>query len=95
MQDQDRERIDHVAALARLALSAEERARFAPEFARVLAAFEALTRAPGEEGAARELAPRTRPDVPWPPLERAALLAAAPASEDGFFLVPKTVGGAP
>lgn len=95
MQDQDRARIDHVAALARLELDEAERARFAPEFARVLAAFEALTRVPDAAAGAHELEPRTRPDVPQPPLAREVLLAAAPATEDGFFLVPKTVGGAP
>jgi aspartyl-tRNA(Asn)/glutamyl-tRNA(Gln) amidotransferase subunit C len=36
----------------------------------------------------------TREDEPLPSLPRERLLAAAPASEDGFFVVPKTVGGA-
>jgi aspartyl/glutamyl-tRNA(Asn/Gln) amidotransferase C subunit len=35
---------------------------------------------------------RTREDVPVPSLERAELLASASASEDGFYVVPKTVG---
>jgi aspartyl-tRNA(Asn)/glutamyl-tRNA(Gln) amidotransferase subunit C len=96
MEDSDRARIDHVAALARLYLSEEERARFAPEFARLLAAFEVLARAPrAAEAAPDDLGARSRPDIPQPPLAREALLAAAPAVDDGFFLVPKTVGGAP
>ena len=49
-------------------------------------------------GAAREAlpmpgVPRTREDVPLPSLDRDELLAAASESEDGFFVVPKTVGG--
>ena len=96
MEDTDRARIDHVAALARLDLSEAERARFAPEFARLLAAFEVLARAPlAAEPALPALPARTRPDIPQPGLAREALLAAAPAVDDGFFLVPKTVGGAP
>ena len=96
MEDTDRARIDHVAALARLELSEEERARFAPEFARLLAAFEVLARAPGTSAPAPASLPaRTRPDMPQPSLARADLLAGAPAVDDGFFLVPKTVGGAP
>lgn len=96
MEDTDRARIDHVAALARLDLSEEERARFAPEFARLLAAFEVLARAPLEgEPEPASLPARTRPDISQPSLARETLLAGAPAVDEGFFLVPKTIGGAP
>ena len=33
-----------------------------------------------------------RPDVPQPTLDRAEAMAAAPASDDGRFRVPPTVG---
>ena len=33
-----------------------------------------------------------RPDVPQPTLDRAEVMAAAPASDDGRFRVPPTVG---
>lgn len=35
----------------------------------------------------------TRPDVPGETLDRDELLAAAPAAEDGKFLVPQILGG--
>lgn len=94
--DADLLRLRRVAALARLELAPDEEARLAPELARILAAFEALARcAPAPAPSPFEPAPRTRPDVPQPSLAPAEFLPAAPATEDGFFLVPKTVGGAP
>ena len=96
MSDVDLERLRRVASLARLELDPDEEARLAPELARILAAFEELARrAPPPASAPAEPLPRTRPDVPQPSLRPEQFLPAAPASEDGFFLVPKTVGGAP
>ena len=96
----DLETVRALAGLARLELSAEELARFAPELERILTAFEVLARhAPGARPApAATLAlpqpavARTREDVPVPCLERDVLLASASTSTDGFFVVPKTVG---
>jgi len=86
-----------LARLARLALTEEELARFAPELERVLAAFEVLQRHAVAPGAARAVlgaeTARARGDEPLPSLPREDLLAAASASEDGFFVVPLTVGG--
>jgi aspartyl-tRNA(Asn)/glutamyl-tRNA(Gln) amidotransferase subunit C len=86
-----------LADLARLALPDEQLARHAPELERILAAFRVLgahALQPGEEPRAAK--PGTaREDEPLPSLARAALLAGAPAVEDGFFVVPKTVGGPP
>jgi len=96
MSEADLLRLRHVAALARLELTPAEEARFAPELARILAAFEELARhAPPAAPAPFEPAARTRPDVPQPSLAPTEFLPAAPASEEGFFLVPRTVGGAP
>jgi aspartyl-tRNA(Asn)/glutamyl-tRNA(Gln) amidotransferase subunit C len=98
----DVETVRALAALARLELSAEELERFAPELERILAAFETLARphpvarhAPSSPPALPMPAvARTREDVPVPSLGRDELLASASASEEGFFVVPKTVGDA-
>ena len=96
----DLETVRTLARLARLELTEEELARFAPELARILGAFEVLARhvPRSRRGPAREAlpmpgVPRTREDVPLPSLDRDELLAAASESQDGFFAVPKTVGG--
>jgi len=96
----DLESLRRLAQLARLELSEEELSSFAPELERILEAFEVLARpTPGAARASRATpalpmpaVARTREDVPVPSLERDELLASASASEDGFFVVPKTVG---
>jgi aspartyl-tRNA(Asn)/glutamyl-tRNA(Gln) amidotransferase subunit C len=99
MDGTDLERIRATARLARLALDEEELRALAPELGRILAAFEVLARftaaAPAPEDAPPPAAAggRTRGDMPQPSLPREEILAAAPSSEDGFFAVPKTVGG--
>lgn len=95
----DLESLRNLARLARLALGEEELARLAPELERILGAFEVLGRyAPpsgGESEASSEppVPVRTRGDAALPSTPREALLAAASRSEDGFFVVPLTVGG--
>jgi aspartyl-tRNA(Asn)/glutamyl-tRNA(Gln) amidotransferase subunit C len=91
----DRASLLTLCTLARLALGAEERERFAPELDRILAAFSVLakarrTTATEPSGGAP---PHSRADEPVPSLPVAELLAGAPASHDGYFEVPKTVGG--
>ncbi len=96
----DLETVRALAQLARLELSAEELQRFAPELERILTAFEVLARhAPGAPvvpattlALPQPAVSRTREDVPVPSLERDVLLASASTSEDGFFVVPKTIG---
>jgi aspartyl-tRNA(Asn)/glutamyl-tRNA(Gln) amidotransferase subunit C len=96
----DLETVRALAQLARLELSEEELQRFAPELERILEAFEVLARpTPGTARASsatpalpKPAVARTREDVPMQSLEREALLSSASASEDGFFVVPKTVG---
>lgn len=101
----DLEKLRELARLARLSLSEEELGQLAPELERILRAFEVLARhepRPELAAAHRPAAPRPagadrdhgREDEPIPSLEREALLASAPLHEDGFFVVPKTVGGA-
>ena len=101
----DVQTLRELARLARLALTEEDLARLAPELGRILAAFEVLGR--HVSPAASEPDPaaptcragasvtRARGDEPLPSLPRDVLLAAASASADGFFVVPKTVGSEP
>jgi aspartyl-tRNA(Asn)/glutamyl-tRNA(Gln) amidotransferase subunit C len=102
----DPERVRALARLARLELAPEELARLGPELERILDAFAVLARAtPGEPGAESgqldalaattilAVEPRRRGDEPQPSLPCERLLAAAPEHADGFYAVPKTVGG--
>jgi len=90
----DRETVRELGRLARLALSEEELQRFVPELERILAAFEVLARhAPGAPRGEPAPCPRVRPDEPAPSLDREELLRATAHGRDGFFVVPKTVGG--
>jgi aspartyl-tRNA(Asn)/glutamyl-tRNA(Gln) amidotransferase subunit C len=85
------EDVDHIAALARLGISAEERSRFAEQLSGILEHFRALQALDTEHipPTAQVLDVRSvmRADVARPPLPRAAALANAPREEDGFFRV--------
>ena len=78
-------------------VSEAEVARLAPQFARILSAFEALAALEVPAGLADVPAnePRTRPDTPRPSLDAARLLDRAPAREDDHYSVPKTIETAP
>lgn len=81
--------VRRIALLARLRLSPEEEALFAPQLGSILqyvAQLEACSTAPAtpEETRALEAA-----DVPKPSMSRDALLANAPATLDAFVLVPQ------
>lgn len=89
------ETVDHVARLAHLSLSDDERATFARQLDEILAyaesiqaldvaGVEPMSHAPGE--------PALRDDVPVPGLARETVLAAAPDAEDGLFRVPRVLG---
>ena len=87
--------IDHVARLARLRLTDEEKKRFSRQLALIL---EHAARV-GEVAAAdvpptSHPVPRAnvyRPDEPRPSLSHEAALANAPDPEDGRFRVPRIV----
>ncbi|MDR7522336.1 MAG: Asp-tRNA(Asn)/Glu-tRNA(Gln) amidotransferase subunit GatC [Armatimonadota bacterium] len=85
--------VDHVARLARLALTDEERVRFAEQLARILEYCRLLDAQPIEGvPATSHVLPMTnvlRPDVVTPSLDREEVLAQAPAHEQGFFKVPR------
>jgi len=99
MASLSREEVAHVAKLARLELTDEQIDTFTPQLAAILehaADVEALDLA--------DVPPTShpyplknvwRPDVPRDAGVRDAVLAAAPATQDGMFLVPSVLGEAP
>ena len=91
----DRAAVDHVARLARLALSDEERDRFAEQLGRILE-YCALLDAQAIDGVppTSHVIPITtvvRADVVTPSLPREEVLAEAPVHEQGFFRVPRVL----
>lgn len=93
------EEVAHVAHLARLELSDADVAHFAGQLSAVLEHVEAIRRldlsglAPTAHPL--ELENVLREDERRPSLPRDEVLAAAPASENGQFLVPRILGEAP
>jgi len=88
--------IDHVARLARLRLTEDERARYAVQLNQVLGHFASLAALPpGAGDAAPEVdAAALRADAPGPTLTPDDLLRNAPAGRDGQVLVPRVVDDA-
>jgi aspartyl-tRNA(Asn)/glutamyl-tRNA(Gln) amidotransferase subunit C len=91
--------VEHVARLARLALTQEELDALTGDLGAILehAAQVSALDTVGVEPTAHPLplANVTRPDVVRPGLDREEVLAAAPAVEDGRFRVPRILGEAP
>src|SRR5947207_6043695 len=88
-----RDEVAHLAKLARLAVTEQELDVFAGQLDVILAAVARV-----QEVAAADISPTShavpltnvmRPDAPGPCLDREAVLAAAPAAEDGRFRVPR------
>ncbi len=91
----DEQTVDHVARLARLELSEEERTRFAHQLGRILEYCAKL-----DELDTTQVEPTShviamtnvfREDIVETPLARDAVLAGAPEQEDGFFKVPPVI----
>jgi len=91
----DQKIVNHVARLARLDLSEQERIRYAEQLERILEYFAKL-----DELDTTEVEPTShviamtnvfREDVVGTPLPREAVLAGAPDQEDGFFKVPPVI----
>lgn len=85
--------VEHVAKLARLALTDAEKELYASQLSRIIESFNELSAVDTTniEPLAHAL-PVTnvlRDDEVVPPLGREALLANAPVCEGGFFRVPK------
>ena len=86
--------VEHVARLARLSLTPEEKARFARELQEVLSYAETIQALdtegvePMSHAAAVEV---FREDAPQPSLSRERVLDEAPDASDGLFRVPRVV----
>lgn len=86
------EEVDHIATLARLGLTPEERERFREQMASILAYVDTLgeldtSNVPPSAQVLR-FENVTRPDVVRPSLSVEQVLANAPAREDDYFRVP-------
>jgi aspartyl-tRNA(Asn)/glutamyl-tRNA(Gln) amidotransferase subunit C len=82
-----------IATLARLRFSPEEEAKLTGQLAAIVGYIDQLQ---AYEGAAPEISPRgarEAPDEPQSCLARERFLANAPASLDGFLLVPEVKAG--
>jgi aspartyl-tRNA(Asn)/glutamyl-tRNA(Gln) amidotransferase subunit C len=88
------ETVDHVAKLARLSLTEQERVTFARQLDQVLSYAESI-QALDTEGVEPMSHPQGaesfRDDACAPSLSREEVLAAAPDAADGFFRVPRII----
>ncbi|MBL9076255.1 MAG: Asp-tRNA(Asn)/Glu-tRNA(Gln) amidotransferase GatCAB subunit C [Planctomycetes bacterium] len=92
--DLDRALVQHLADLARLHLPAERLATVLQNARRIVAAFGALGDLPLESGGDPDLQPvRLRTDTAEPPLPLDQVLANAPRTAGGMFVVPRVVDG--
>ena len=91
----DRKAVDHVARLARLALSEDERIRMQGELAAVLEYAEKIQALSLDavEPTSHSIPLRNvmRPDEVTPSLDPSEALANAPEAEDGRFKVPRII----
>ncbi len=90
------ETVDHVAQLAHLSLTPEERETFARQLDEILAyaeSIQALDTSDVEPMSHAVTSEVRRDDVPAPELPREQALAAAPDADRGLFRVPKVIGG--
>ena len=91
----DAAQIEHLAALARLHLTPEERTAMQEDLTRVLGYFDQLSEA-DTEGVEEMQRPVTlvnvlRDDVPGEVLAQEVVAALAPEMDGGFIRVPRTV----
>jgi aspartyl-tRNA(Asn)/glutamyl-tRNA(Gln) amidotransferase subunit C len=87
------ETVEHIARLARLSLTAEERQTFARQLTEVLEhaqSLQALDTA-GAPAPSRTT-PTLREDVVRPGLDAQAAMSGAPDAADGLFRVPRVMG---
>jgi aspartyl-tRNA(Asn)/glutamyl-tRNA(Gln) amidotransferase subunit C len=88
-----RDDVAHLAKLARLSLTAEELDHYAGQLDVILTSVAAVTEVATEDipptSHALPIVNVMRPDVVTPSLDRAEVLAAAPAAEDDRFRVPR------
>jgi aspartyl-tRNA(Asn)/glutamyl-tRNA(Gln) amidotransferase subunit C len=88
--------VDHVARLAHLSLTDEERATFARQLEEILSHAESIQSLDTADVPPMSHAARRgdfRPDVPREGLERERALSEAPDPAEGLFRVPRVIGG--
>jgi aspartyl-tRNA(Asn)/glutamyl-tRNA(Gln) amidotransferase subunit C len=89
------EEVKKIAELARLSLSEEEALRYAGELSRILEFAESIksidTSGVPPTTHVLEIADVWRADEPRPSIDRDAVMASAPKSEDGCFVAPRIV----
>jgi aspartyl-tRNA(Asn)/glutamyl-tRNA(Gln) amidotransferase subunit C len=88
--------VDHVARLARLSLTPEERTTFARQLDQILDYAESIQELSTDDvpPMRHALARRAfRPDVPHESLDRERVLESAPDAAEGLFRVPRVIGG--
>lgn len=86
------EQVEHIAELAKLRLTDEEKERFREQLSEILAYAERLqaldTEAIPPTATVLPLRTVLRPDEPRPSMPREDILANAPAAQAGYFAVP-------
>lgn len=91
----DRATVEYVAHLARLALTEEDRERFAEQLGRILEHFAGVMELPlADVSPTSHVVPITnvlREDAVIPSLDRDEVLGQAPAHVGGFFRVPRVL----
>jgi len=88
------ETVDHVAKLAHLSLTDDERRTFARQLDEILAyaeSIQVLDTSGVEPMSHAASAGALREDVPQPSLDRGRVLEAAPDPADGLFRVPRVL----
>jgi aspartyl-tRNA(Asn)/glutamyl-tRNA(Gln) amidotransferase subunit C len=89
------EEVEHIARLARLELTAEEKALFREQLSAILDYADRLRALDTSDipptSSVLPLQTGLRPDVPKPPIDRQALLANAPQVKEGQFRVPPVI----
>jgi aspartyl-tRNA(Asn)/glutamyl-tRNA(Gln) amidotransferase subunit C len=90
------ETVDHVARLAHVSLTGEERETFARQLDEILAyaeSIQALDTADVPPMSRALAGSGFRPDVPQEGLDRERVLSSAPDAAEGLFRVPRVIGG--
>ena len=91
----DRTDVEKIAHLARLALSGEEKDRYAVDLSRILDLVGQMNRVDTGQVAPMahplNMVQRLRADEPSEPDQRELFQHIAPATEDGLYLVPKVI----
>jgi len=90
------ETVEHVARLAHLSLTDEERETFARQLDGILAyaeSIQSLDTAAVEPMSHAVTSEMLREDVPAPSLDRERVLEAAPDAAENLFRVPRILGG--